>query len=555
MKRIFGVVSICMGLFVFSCGATPKKCDASTCSTGCCDATGQCQFGNQTSACGTGASACNACNLNSQCLQGFCVASGTGGSGAGGGNTGGGSSGTGGGMASPEVKAFCIDVYTEYCRLVTACSIDGMTSVCANVAAYCATYGAPTSSKVVFDQTKATQCVAEFRAITCLSVTDTLACSSGPSGAFVGTVVQNAACESSSECLPELYCGNLTCPRVCIPRLGAGQLATDYDQCQPPLYRYNGVCLAPIALGASCAPLSGSTQEQSCASSVCNPTSKLCVARPTARTPIGQPCPALGDYCELGAKCIGNTCQRPKPDGASCSTNSDCASRTCFMPDAGATGTCSTSVMTGLLPSGSLCARNSGASCATGLYCTSATFSGTGVCATSLSENMACNYDGDFQQCATGLYCTGTFSAKVGVCAAPKPAGSACTYNASSQQCATGLYCTATFSMTTGVCASPKAVGAACTYAGPSNECQTPLFCSASSAMPMGVCTAPQPAGSVCRYGGAFNQCAEKLYCTALTSTTQTGVCAAKKNGGAVCTDYKECVDNCTMGKCVGCIK
>ncbi|MBL8922987.1 MAG: hypothetical protein JNJ54_29325 [Myxococcaceae bacterium] len=71
-----------------SCGGKPP-CNTTTCSTGCCDATGTCQMGNTNSACGARGGACTACGLGSVCMFG--------GTCSGNNNSGGGFSGTGGG--------------------------------------------------------------------------------------------------------------------------------------------------------------------------------------------------------------------------------------------------------------------------------------------------------------------------------------------------------------------------------------------------------------------------------------------------------------------------
>src|SRR5262249_47293104 len=76
--------------------------------TGCCDAHGQCQNGNQPSACGENGLACTVCGALDSCTLGTCVpfapgtgggSSGSGGGASGGGHAGGGFAGMGGGDA------------------------------------------------------------------------------------------------------------------------------------------------------------------------------------------------------------------------------------------------------------------------------------------------------------------------------------------------------------------------------------------------------------------------------------------------------------------------
>ena len=100
-------------LFLAACSPRPAAQCADTCS-GCCDAAGACQSGNDTLACGTSGFTCQACMSGTTCNFGNCVVQSTSGGGggsstgggggstgggAGGGNTGGGASGGGGGGA------------------------------------------------------------------------------------------------------------------------------------------------------------------------------------------------------------------------------------------------------------------------------------------------------------------------------------------------------------------------------------------------------------------------------------------------------------------------
>jgi C2 domain len=55
------------------CKPTTTTCNASTCASGCCDATGQCQPGNTPGACGTGGAACSACSSTQGCVSGKCT--------------------------------------------------------------------------------------------------------------------------------------------------------------------------------------------------------------------------------------------------------------------------------------------------------------------------------------------------------------------------------------------------------------------------------------------------------------------------------------------------
>ncbi len=67
-----------------SCGPA-AKCDATTCSTGCCDASGQCRPGGEVDACGAGGRVCIACQGTQRCEVGACTGTGVTGGGTGGG--------------------------------------------------------------------------------------------------------------------------------------------------------------------------------------------------------------------------------------------------------------------------------------------------------------------------------------------------------------------------------------------------------------------------------------------------------------------------------------
>src|SRR5690349_10768709 len=94
-----------VSVWLVSCGSkAPPVCDASTCSTGCCDAMGGCQPGDTQLACGASGAECRACASNARCASGACVITGGGAGGGGGssfgGGTGGGGHATGGGSAT-----------------------------------------------------------------------------------------------------------------------------------------------------------------------------------------------------------------------------------------------------------------------------------------------------------------------------------------------------------------------------------------------------------------------------------------------------------------------
>jgi hypothetical protein len=85
-----------------ACAPPAPPCSSATC-PGCCSATGTCNPGKTTDACGNAGETCHACAVGQVCQLGLCVggSSGTGGGAAsGGGTAAGGGSGTGGGFAT-----------------------------------------------------------------------------------------------------------------------------------------------------------------------------------------------------------------------------------------------------------------------------------------------------------------------------------------------------------------------------------------------------------------------------------------------------------------------
>ena len=107
MKHLFAgfVVGVILAIAP-SCGGT-KPCNSSTCSTGCCDAKGECQAGTSNGACGQLGGTCQICQIAQACSLGTCAQTngngggsnngGGSGGGSGGGTTGGGGGTTGGG--------------------------------------------------------------------------------------------------------------------------------------------------------------------------------------------------------------------------------------------------------------------------------------------------------------------------------------------------------------------------------------------------------------------------------------------------------------------------
>ena len=115
--RLFALVLSLLSLML--CGCPAKKCDSTSCATGCCDVSGQCQPGDTAASCGTGGQQCASC-LGGTCSALKACMFATGGGVGGGGGTGGGATGGGGGGAMRTVT---------WVRRVTRLQEDGGTAL------------------------------------------------------------------------------------------------------------------------------------------------------------------------------------------------------------------------------------------------------------------------------------------------------------------------------------------------------------------------------------------------------------------------------------------
>src|SRR4051794_3789011 len=67
--RVTVVVSAVLAMA--ACGVPKPFCDTTTCSSGCCNASGECKA-SEFLTCGSGGNACAACQLGQSCSQGVC---------------------------------------------------------------------------------------------------------------------------------------------------------------------------------------------------------------------------------------------------------------------------------------------------------------------------------------------------------------------------------------------------------------------------------------------------------------------------------------------------
>jgi hypothetical protein len=205
---------------------------------------------------------------------------------------------------------------------------------------------------------------------------------------------------------------------------------------------------------------------------------------------------------------------QPAPDGASCETDSDCASGVC----ASVEGVC------GAQPFGSLCAyhtdcasgdcedtcvQGKGQTCSDAMFCDDAFICYGGTCQPPHPDGQPCQSDED---CANDVCVNGTCGALAD--------GSACTMDAECQ----AAICE------DGVCGR-RANGAACVN---DWDCAS-LICE------HGVCEAQQADGT---------SCVRDVDCT--SNWCDSGVCTTMLANGAPCTSAALCESSiCTGGQCV----
>lgn len=448
--------------FVLLLSACKPKCDSSNC-TGCCDASGSCQTGSTTLACGVSGASCQACSLGATCNLGACfggvgAGGGTGGGTTGGGSaTGGGSTSTGGGSATGGgggTSDFCTDYYSAYIAYYVRCG--------AVTQAYATTEEAQFVEScrksipkgvslgiITFDNAKLSACLSALRTLSCTAAVEDVC----TADVVRGTLVAGADCYDHQECQPGLYCDErTTCPGACAARVAEGQPVVSGQLCVETAFDYGGTCRPFAASGQSCAPVGGNVNPLSCAApSVCLPTEQ-CGPRPMKQS-AGGACTSYSD-CTVGALCTNNVCVAYGALNAACDPQHPCK---------------------------------------TGLTCND---TNTCVEATPAALGQSC---GLTQSCRSELFCNIASGMTTGTCATRRAAGATCSGN----ECATGLSC-AYNTATTQVCTAPGGLGASCRYENFHNDCQQAFYCTGTSATPAGVCANDKQQGATCV---EYNEC------------------------------------------------
>lgn len=402
-----------------ACGPT-QRCSPLNC-TGCCDTSGMCRSGSESSACGRSGNTCTACSAGASCSFGTCGAGGSSAGAAGGGTGAGGGAGASGGTAGGSSGNTVTD-WASWCRLSQAAFV-GFSLKCGEYTAqgameiqqlstqYCLTHPPPglADGRASLDVATAQACVELFNGGSCA-----VGVPSGCLGLLRGLVPANGSCFATDECTASSWCdSSTTCPGRCVPRVAVGLRVTGDAECVTNAYPVNGVCTAHVASGQSCAPIAGTASPQPCLNGIC--VNNVC-GPGTPDLPAGAACTInTNPECSRGLWCIGGTC-RPLGDvNGACDSARPCK----FDLICGPANIC-------VRRGGVGAACESGVPCASDLSCTATRTTPTGVCRLKQAAAGACTFDNGFEACREGLYCTATMTTPTGVCANLKGGAATC---------------------------------------------------------------------------------------------------------------------------------
>lgn len=453
---------VLFGLMLAGCGSTTQRCSALTC-TGCCDTSGMCRSGSESSACGSGGNTCTSCSAAGFCSFGMCSTGSSGAGAAGAGSAGGGTTGGGsaGGGAAGGSTANTVTDWASWCRLA-ATAVEGYYGRC----------GVYTSQGIAEAQARMqSSCLARppagladgrsslnvAGASACVALFDGRTCPEGlPSGCealVTGRVARGGNCYDSTECDSTSWCDLTTlCPGRCVARIAVGQPASPDARCVENAYVYNGVCTALVAMGQSCAPTGGSTITRACLNGAC--INNVCAPRQLDLTENQTCTSGTSPECARGLQCVSGRCIPLVDLNGACDSARTCKWDLYCSP-------ANVCVRPGI--AGATCGPD--LRCANNLYCNRPTGSTTGTCAALKQVDQACT--AQFECNTDTMYCTATTN---GVCRPKGALSVACTYPNRLWACTEGLYCTATAASPNGLCANLKGANATCVD---SAECQS----------------------------------------------------------------------------------
>jgi hypothetical protein len=263
------------------------------------------------------------------------------------------------------------------------------------------------------------------------AITSGLASVKASRDTFEGTIADGGECSTQEECAEGWFCDSSMpiCPSTCVPQgepnespganpgcstaLFVNRCVDASITCREDLYLYQGVCLPPVAIGASCQPLAPGAPERRCVPlGFCDPATEVCLARKSTgafcsddsecrdgflcpdaicepRSIVGADC--FIDSCPLDLRCEYDLafCTTLIPNGGACNWTLECG--------AGLTCNFSRGECVPLSAAGGFC--DDIQSCEPGQYCDSS----LGRCAPRIARSQPC--PGAPLDCRPGLFC------------------------------------------------------------------------------------------------------------------------------------------------------
>jgi hypothetical protein len=296
--------------------------------------------------------------------------------------------------------------------------------------------------RVVFDATRAQQCLAELEREDCTEGGNPAVCAQ----VVTGRVPVGGDCFLAAECAGGGNCGGNTCPFKCLGLAQEGEVATSAVPCASGLFRNaSSICERFIEQreGQDCHTLDGGSRRPCESNTYCTGTFDMATCRKPLRA--GSAC-SSGGVCELGTECVSGFCLRRSGVNEACAPSAQVSMARqcqiglrCDAPTPTGMGTCKLPGTAGVTCLSSL-------ECAAGLLCLGATFTPNGStfgrCEVPTMSGMACTAD---SECAPGLSCDVLQGSPVAVCQPLRQAGETC----GQQRCRSPLRCVL------GVCTRP----------------------------------------------------------------------------------------------------
>lgn len=476
--------------------------------------------------------------------------------------------------AAEKFDAYCASLSPLLCAYYEKCGLVASKERCVALAAefpICSQeqVQALAAGKLSFDEGRAAACksLLENNQSACGAAAMTTICEGN---ALVGARALGEACASSKECANGALCTAeklQACPGSCAAAVADGATPSSVSECLPGRYLYEGNCTAPVAQGASCAPIAPSQKLQECAGgSYCETTSKTCRSLGVFGAACNSEAP-----CDYFYNCgASGACESPKDVGDECQSGGCKADLRCDIKGELQTGICRVPVALGAScvdkpclsgnrchPLTKICVANStplnlpvGTECIPG-DCVAQAFCNpnTDKCQARGTNGAACSNDA---HCAENYYCTTNGACKLYAfagddcsttrcaanhycrensssdkkCAVREPEGEVCVGSA---QCQPGLHCRPYEAR----CRPPAKKGELCDY---DADCSEGLHCRVL----WGFATCSEPVDADMECPGGNSQCKSGLFCDAQL------ICRAQKALGQPCESADQCLsDHC----------